>query len=97
MCFGGGGSRATITMPNTSAYDRQAEMQLDLMRQQQQGVMSLKRMCMRAVEELSTTTTTTHRTAAFRHRHSRATRRSIGRPGLSPRRRCFGRAPLRAA
>jgi hypothetical protein len=44
MCFGGGGSGATITMPNTSAYDRQAEMQLDLMRQQRQGVMSLKQM-----------------------------------------------------
>lgn len=44
MCFGGGGSRATITMPDTKAYDRQADLQLDLMRQQQQGVMSLKQL-----------------------------------------------------
>lgn len=44
MCFGGGGSRTTITMPDTKAYDRQADLQLDLMRQQQQGVMSLKQM-----------------------------------------------------
>lgn len=27
MCFGGGGNRATITMPDTSAYDRQFELQ----------------------------------------------------------------------
>jgi hypothetical protein len=42
MCFGGGGSPATITMPDTGAYDRMAQMQLDLMRQQQDGVLNVK-------------------------------------------------------
>ena len=44
MCFGAGGSAATITMPDTSAYDRQADMQIELMRQQQQGSMGIKQM-----------------------------------------------------
>ena len=46
MCFGGGGggSPAVITMPDTSAYDRQAEMQLELMRQQQQGELMVKQL-----------------------------------------------------
>lgn len=46
MCFGGGGggSPAVITTPDTSAYDRQADMQLDLMRQQQQGDLMVKQM-----------------------------------------------------
>ena len=44
MCFGGGGSPAVITMPDTKAYDRQLDLQLDAMRQQQQGEMTLKQM-----------------------------------------------------
>ena len=40
MCSGGKG--ATINMPDTGAYDRMANMQIDLMRQQQQGAASLK-------------------------------------------------------
>lgn len=40
MCSGG--KAATITMPDTGAYDRMANMQIDLMRQQQQGAASLK-------------------------------------------------------
>lgn len=46
MCFGGGGggSPATIVMPDTRAYDQQAQMQMDLMRQQQQGEMMVKQM-----------------------------------------------------
>lgn len=35
MCFGGGGSPATITMPDTGAYDRMAQMQMDAMRDTQ--------------------------------------------------------------
>jgi hypothetical protein len=43
MCFGGGGgSPATIVMPDTRSYDRMASAQIDLMRQQQQGEMALK-------------------------------------------------------
>jgi hypothetical protein len=41
MCFGGG-QAATITMPDTGAYDRMAQMQMDAMRQQQDGVAKLK-------------------------------------------------------
>lgn len=46
MCFGGGGggAPAVITMPDTSAYDRQADMQIELMRQQQSGDLMLKQM-----------------------------------------------------
>lgn len=44
MCFGGGGSPAVITMPDTKAYDRQLDLQLESMRQQQQGEMTLKQM-----------------------------------------------------
>lgn len=40
MCSGG--KAATINMPDTGAYDRMANMQIDLMRQQQQGAASLK-------------------------------------------------------
>ena len=41
MCFGGG-EAATITMPDTSAYDQQADLQIALMNQQSQGAMSTK-------------------------------------------------------
>ena len=42
MCSGG--KAATITMPDTRAYDRQADMQIAAMQQQQQGEMMLKQM-----------------------------------------------------
>lgn len=42
MCFGGGGSPATITMPDTGAYDRMAQMQFDAIRQSQDGAARLK-------------------------------------------------------
>jgi hypothetical protein len=42
MCSGS--KPATITMPNTGAYDRMAQMQMDAMRQQQDGVAMLKQM-----------------------------------------------------
>lgn len=42
MCFGGGGSPATITMPDTGAYDRMAQMQFDAIRQTQDGAARLK-------------------------------------------------------
>ncbi|GDX76277.1 hypothetical protein LBMAG41_13530 [Cyanobium sp.] len=35
MCAGGGGSRSTITMPDTRAYDAMASQQLGLMQQAQ--------------------------------------------------------------
>ena len=35
MCFGGG-EAATITMPDTSAYDQQADLQIALMKLQMQ-------------------------------------------------------------
>lgn len=41
MCSGGG-QGATITMPDTGAYDRMADMQMQAMRDQQTGVMALK-------------------------------------------------------
>jgi hypothetical protein len=41
MCFGGG-QAATITMPDTRAYDRMADMQISAMRQQQDGEAKLK-------------------------------------------------------
>lgn len=45
MCSGGGGgSQAVIKMPDTSAYNRQADMQLELMRQQQQGDLMVKQL-----------------------------------------------------
>lgn len=40
MCSGG--QAATITMPDTGAYDRMANMQIAAMQQQQQGAASLK-------------------------------------------------------
>jgi len=40
MCSGG--SPATINMPDTGAYDRMAQLQMDAMRQQQQGAASLQ-------------------------------------------------------
>jgi hypothetical protein len=40
MCSGG--KAATITMPDTGAYDRMAQLQMDAMRQQQQGAASLQ-------------------------------------------------------
>jgi hypothetical protein len=43
MCFGKAPA-ATITMPNTGSYDRMAQMQMDAMRQQQEGVAMLKQM-----------------------------------------------------
>lgn len=42
MCSGG--KAATITMPDTRAYDRQADLQIAAMQQQQQGEMMLKQM-----------------------------------------------------
>lgn len=42
MCSGG--KAATINMPDTRAYDRQADMQIAAMQQQQQGEMMLKQM-----------------------------------------------------
>ena len=42
MCFGGGGSPALITMPDTSAYDRQAQLQMDAMRQTQDMGLKVK-------------------------------------------------------
>jgi len=42
MCFGGGGSPATITMPDTRAYDRQAQLQMDAMRQTQDMGLKVK-------------------------------------------------------
>lgn len=42
MCFGGGGSPATITMPDTGAYDRMAQMQFDAIRATQDGATKLK-------------------------------------------------------
>lgn len=42
MCFGGGGSPATITMPDTGAYDRMAQAQFDAMRAAQDGEVKLK-------------------------------------------------------
>jgi hypothetical protein len=42
MCSGS--KPATIVMPNTGSYDRMAQMQMDAMRQQQEGVAMLKQM-----------------------------------------------------
>lgn len=42
MCFGGGGSPATITMPDTGAYDRLAQTQFEAMRAAQDGEVKLK-------------------------------------------------------
>jgi hypothetical protein len=42
MCSGS--KPAKIVMPNTGAYDRMAQMQMDAMRQQQEGVAMLKQM-----------------------------------------------------
>jgi len=44
MCFGGGGSPATITMPDTGAYDRMAQMQFDAIRANQEGAAKAKQM-----------------------------------------------------
>lgn len=41
MCMGGG-QRATITMPDTGAYDRMADMQMQAMRDQMNGQSSLQ-------------------------------------------------------
>ena len=42
MCMGGGGQAATITMPDTGAYDRMANMQMQAMRDQMNGQTSLQ-------------------------------------------------------
>ena len=45
MCFGGGGGTVgggTIYMPDTGAYDRQFDAQLDLMKMQSQGAIAMK-------------------------------------------------------
>ncbi len=42
MCFGGSPPPATITMPDTGAYDRLAQMQMDAMRQSQDGAIKVK-------------------------------------------------------
>lgn len=45
MCSGGGGgSQAVIKMPDTSGYDRMANAQIELMRQQQQGGLMVKQL-----------------------------------------------------
>lgn len=45
MCFGGGGgSPATIVMPDTRSYDRQAELQMQAMRDSQEMGLALKQM-----------------------------------------------------
>jgi hypothetical protein len=41
MCMGGGGA-ATITMPDTGAYDRQAQTQLDAMKAVMNGATQMK-------------------------------------------------------
>ena len=35
MCFGGGGGGGTITMPDTGAYDRQLDRQMEMMQMAQ--------------------------------------------------------------
>ena len=42
MCFGGGGSRATITMPDTRAYDRMFDMQKSAIESQMNSGLQLK-------------------------------------------------------
>lgn len=42
MCSGGGGSPATVTVPDTAAYDRLAQMQIDALRLSQDGAARLK-------------------------------------------------------
>ena len=45
MCFGGGGGTVgggTIHMPDTSAFDKQFDAQVDLMKMQQEGAISAK-------------------------------------------------------
>lgn len=37
MCFGGSAPRATITMPDTAAFDRMADQQMAALRQQQES------------------------------------------------------------
>ncbi len=44
MCFGGGGSGAVITMPDTGAYDRMAQAQFDAMQASQDGAIKLKQL-----------------------------------------------------
>lgn len=44
MCFGGGGGGAVITMPDTGAYDRMAQAQLDAMKSNQDGAIKLKQL-----------------------------------------------------
>ena len=41
MCMGGGG-RATIAVPKYSAYDSMANQQMELMKQQQTGMLTVK-------------------------------------------------------
>jgi hypothetical protein len=48
MCSGGGGSRATIYAPDTGAYDKLAQQQLDLLRQQQDSGILLKQSALSA-------------------------------------------------
>ena len=59
MCAGGS-QPATITMPDTGAYDRQADMQIAAMQQQQQGKMMMKQMklgrALKAQEQVLTET-----------------------------------------
>lgn len=42
MCFGGGGTPAVITMPDTGAYDRLAQAQMDAMRDVQDVGLKVK-------------------------------------------------------
>lgn len=54
MCFGGGGG-GTIYMPDTGAYDRQFEAQLDLMKMQQTGAINAKQAELDSVLRAQTT------------------------------------------
>ena len=55
MCFGGGGGGGTIYMPDTGAYDRQFEAQLDLMKMQQTGAINSKQAELDSVLRAQTT------------------------------------------
>ena len=65
MCFGGGGTvgGGTINMPDTSAYDKQFDAQVELMKMQQQGVMGQKQRELDAVLRAQTAALTEIRDA----------------------------------
>lgn len=55
MCFGGGGGGGTIYMPDTGAYDRQFEAQLDLMKMQSTSAINSKQAELDSVLRAQTT------------------------------------------